>query len=196
MARFLSNKEKYLRRFGMAPPKGGEAKTSTKTAPPKRKTDFGIRLEEKQRLKFIYGVLERQLHHYAREAFRRQGDPRVTLLQQLEIRLDNVVYRLGFAATREQARQLVSHRHVLVNVKKISIRSYPVQAGDTIALSEKILKQSTVQEALKQKPANLPGWLERHNHQGLVRRIPTKEDLPQDINMQYVIEFLSQRVKR
>jgi small subunit ribosomal protein S4 len=194
MARFLSNKHKYLRRFGMLPTEESRSKASR----PRRKTDFGVRLEEKQKLKFVYGVLERQLHRYAREAFRSGGDPREALLRRLEARLDNVVYRLGFALTRPQTRQLVSHRHVLVDGKKVDIRSYSVRPGQTVALTERTLRQPSVQESLSQKkPADIPAWLERDtNDTGHIRRLPAKEDLPQDIDMQRVIEFLFQRVKR
>lgn len=197
MARFLSNKRKYLRRFGI--PSSSEAETTSRPRPAKRKTDFGVQLEEKQKLKFVYGILERQLQRYARQAFWRSGDPREILLRQLETRLDNVVYRLGFATTRQQARQLVSHRHVLVNNRKLNIPSYAVQSGDSIALSQKASQFINQQDVDSRVPlTSIPGWLELSEDHltGIVRHLPNQEEMPQDINMQYVIEFLSKRMKR
>jgi small subunit ribosomal protein S4 len=194
MARFLSNKKKYLRRFGLL----AEDDTRATERPGRRKTDFGVRLEEKQKLKFVYGIRERQLQRYARAAFRSVGDPRELILRQLETRLDNVVYRLGFASTRPQARQLVSHRHVLVDGKKVDIRSYSVRPGQTVSLTEKSLRRPSVQEALlRKKPADISDWLERNeNGAGRLRRLPSKDDFPQDVDMQRVVEFLFQKAKR
>lgn len=184
MARDTRPKLKYMNRFGMLP-----EGTTIRKRRKQKKTDYGLRLEEKQKLKFIYGIMERQLKKYVREALRKSGDPKIIILQQLETRLDNIVYRLGLAPTRVSAKQLVSHGHISVDGHKVTIPSYQVRPGQTLAVKEKIYK------AMKEFPEDskpaIPSWLERKNAKGSILRIPEKDELPQEVNMNYVVELYS-----
>lgn len=184
MARYLGPKYKKLRRFGML--------VDRKSAPGARKSDYGIRLEEKQKLKFVYGILERQLRRYLSEVFRSKGDPAHGLILKLETRLDNIVYRLGFAKTLGQARQMVNHGHVRVNGKRVNIPSYGLKPGQVVSLKTKTFESSSVAEAIQAKPTkDLPKWLEREGNTGSIIYFPAKTELPQDINMNHIIEFYS-----
>lgn len=187
MAVYRKPKIKGQRRFGLLP-EGVSIRHERKRR--NKKTDYGRRLEEKQKLKFIYKILERQLRRYIEEALRSPGDPGEKILQNLETRLDSLVYRLGFAPTRQSARQLVSHGHVRVNGNKVDIPSYQVLPGETITLKERSLHNSLIRESLKNvKPEDLPAWLERQEDVGKLNYLPSKEELPQDINMAYIIEL-------
>jgi small subunit ribosomal protein S4 len=163
----------------------------------KRISEYGIRLMEKQKLKFLYGGLrEGQFKKYFDEAAKAKENTGEVFLQLLERRLDNVVYRLGFAKTRRQARQLVSHRHILVNGKKVTIPSYRVDVGDIIEVKPKSRNISTIQENLENRdPRTVPPWLEldKQNFRGKVIDLPqnVKEYLEIPINLQYIIEFYS-----
>lgn len=159
-----------------------------------RISDYGLQLREKQKVRRIYGVLERQFRNYYKEADRRKGNTGETLLQLLESRLDNTVYRMGFGSTRAEARQLVSHRAILVNGRVSNIPSRILVPGDVIALKEKARKQLRVQAALEMaQQIGLPAWVEVDSKQfeGTFRRVPERSDLPPDINEHLVVELYS-----
>ena len=158
-------------------------------------SDYAVQLREKQKVKRIYGLLERQFRNYYKKASTKKGNTGENLLQLLETRLDNVIYRMGFAVTRPAARQLVSHRGVLVNGKPVNLPSYQVKAGDAIALSEKAQKQLRVQEALtvaEQHDLN-PSWVEvdAKKFSGVFKAVPDRADLPADINEALIVELYS-----
>ena len=158
-------------------------------------SDYATQLREKQKVKRIYGLLERQFRNYYKKASNRKGNTGENLLQMLETRLDNVVYRMGFAVTRSAARQLVSHRGVTVNGKPVNLPSYAVKAGDAIALSERAQKQLRVQEALTvfgQMDLS-PSWVEvdSKKFEGVFKAVPDRADLPSDINEALIVELYS-----
>ena len=158
-------------------------------------SDYATQLREKQKVKRIYGLLERQFRNYYKKASNRKGNTGENLLQMLEARLDNVVYRMGFAVTRASARQLVSHRGVLVNGKYVNLPSYAVKAGDAITLSERAQKQLRVQEALTvaQQMDLSPSWIEvdAGKFAGVFKAIPDRAELPADINEALIVELYS-----
>ena len=158
-------------------------------------SDYATQLREKQKVKRIYGLLERQFRNYYKKASTKKGNTGETLLQMLEQRLDNVVYRMGFAVTRPQARQLVSHKGVLVNGKAVNLPSYQVKAGDNIALTERAQKHLNVQEAvnLSQQMDLVPSWCEvdAKKFAGVFKAIPDRADLPSDINEALIVELYS-----
>lgn len=154
-------------------------------------SQYGRQLREKQKAKRLYGVMEKQFRGYMDRAFKIKGNTAEALFTLLESRLDNVVYRLKFAATRPQARQLVGHRHVLVNGKKVSIPSYQVKVGDSVSLSETATKIASVKKMLEAKDVNLPEWLDRKGYIGVVKALPKREDVIEPINEQEIIEFYS-----
>ena len=160
-----------------------------------RVSGYGLQLREKQKLRRIYGLLERQFRTYYAKAARRKGNTGESLLQMLEQRLDNVIYRMGFAVTRPQARQLVSHKGVLVNGKTVNLPSYQVKAGDAIQLSEKAQKHLNVTEALTlaQQMDLTPGWCEvdAKKFSGVFKSVPDRADLPSDINEALIVELYS-----
>lgn len=191
MARYTGPKKKYLKKFGLLPESPQEQK-----ARPRRRTrkisDYGIRLREKQKLKFIYGILERQFRRYFKKALADKQNTEEVLLRLLECRLDNVVYRLGFAKTRRQARQLVNHGHITVDDKKVDIPSYNIKANQIITLRPKSLTIPFVHESLEEvKPEKLPSWLERKGPVGKVKKLPEKEDLRTDIDISLIVEYYS-----
>ncbi|TWG88061.1 small subunit ribosomal protein S4 [Luteimonas sp. J16] len=158
-------------------------------------SDYATQLREKQKVKRIYGLLERQFRNYYKKASNRKGNTGENLLQLLETRLDNVVYRMGFAVTRPSARQLVSHRGVTVNGKVVNLPSYQVKSGDVIALSEKAQKQLRVQESLNiaQTMDLTPSWVEvdQKKFTGVFKAVPDRSDLPADINEALIVELYS-----
>jgi small subunit ribosomal protein S4 len=158
-------------------------------------SDYATQLREKQKLKRIYGMLERQFRGYYAKAARRKGNTGDTLLQLLEMRLDNVVYRMGFAVTRPQARQMVSHCSVLVNGKSVNLPSYQVKAGDAISLTERAQKHLSVQEALtiSQQMDLVPAWIDvdAKKFSGVFKSVPERSDLPSDINEALIVELYS-----
>ena len=158
-------------------------------------SDYATQLREKQKVKRIYGLLERQFRNYYKKASTKKGNTGETLLQMLEQRLDNVVYRMGFAVTRPQARQLVSHKGVLVNGKPVNLPSYQVKAGDAVTLTEKAQKHLNVQEAvnLSQQMDLVPSWCEvdAKKFAGVFKAIPDRADLPSDINEALIVELYS-----
>ena len=158
-------------------------------------SDYAVQLREKQKVKRIYGLLERQFRNYYKKASSKKGNTGESLLQLLETRLDNVVYRMGFAVTRPQARQLVSHRGVSVNGKIVNLPSYAVKAGDAIALSEKAQKQLRVKESLTvaEQMGLSPSWVEVDGSKfaGVFKAVPDRADLPSDINEALIVELYS-----
>ena len=158
-------------------------------------SDYATQLREKQKVKRIYGLLERQFHGYYAKAAKGKGNTGESLLQMLERRLDNVVYRMGFAVTRPQARQLVSHKGVLVNGKSVNLPSYQVKAGDNIQLTEKAQKHLNVTEALNLSAQMdlTPGWCEvdAKKFTGVFKAVPDRADLPSDINEALIVELYS-----
>jgi len=158
-------------------------------------SDYATQLREKQKVKRIYGLLERQFRGYYAKAARGKGNTGEALLQMLERRLDNVVYRMGFAVTRPQARQLVSHKGVLVNGQTVNLASYQVKAGDVVQLSERAQKHLNVTEALtlSQQMDLVPGWCEvdAKKFSGVFKAVPDRADLPSDINEALIVELYS-----
>jgi small subunit ribosomal protein S4 len=159
-----------------------------------RLSDYGIQLREKQKLRRMYGVLERQFRRYYKEAARRTGATGQTLLQILECRLDNVVYRMGFAATRAEARQLVSHKAIEVNGKIVNIASYQVKAEDVISVRETAKTQMRIQSALQiAKQVGFPEWVEvdETKMSGKFKAVPERTEFLPDINENLVVELYS-----
>ena len=158
----------------------------------KKITEYGIQLKEKQKLKFMFGVSEKQLRRYLNLASEKRGNTAVYLLQFLEKRLDNVVYRLGFVPTRAAARQLVSHRHIKVNDKLVNIPSYQTKIGDVISFSKEKSKEiDYVKKMLEIKDYLLPKWLERKGDIGKVVAEPEITDIEKQVNLKSIIELFS-----
>jgi small subunit ribosomal protein S4 len=160
----------------------------------RRLSDYGIQLREKQKVRRMYGVMEKQFRGYYKEAARRKGATGENLLQLLERRLDTVVYRMGFGSTRAEARQLVSHKGVLVNGKVVSIPSYSVAPEDEIEVREKAKKQVRVQNAMAlAEQYGFADWVEVDTKaaKGVFKRIPDRADLPADINESLIVELYS-----
>ena len=159
-----------------------------------RTSDFGLQLREKQKVKRMYGVLERQFRRYFAEAERRRGNTGTNLLTLLESRLDNVVYRMGFGSTRAEARQLVSHQAVTVNGQVVNIASYMVKAGDTIALREKAKKQLRVQDAVKlAESVGMPAWVQvdAAKLEGVFKQVPDRDQFGAEIKEALIVELYS-----
>ena len=159
-----------------------------------RLSDYGLQLREKQKLKRMYGVLEKQFRKYYKKAAQRKGATGENLLKSLECRLDNVVYRMGFASTRSEARQLVSHKAILVNDKKVNIPSFKIKPGDTISLTERARGQNRVQQAIEiAKNREECDWVDVNvsNYSGTYKNIPDRASLDTDINENLIIELYS-----
>lgn len=159
-----------------------------------RLSDYGMQLREKQKLRRMYGVLERQFHNYYEAAARRTGATGETLLKLLECRLDNVVYRMGFASTRAEARQLVAHKAITVNARGVSVPSYQCRAGDVVEIREKSRKQLRVQSALTiAAQAGFPEWVEVNDKEfrGVFKAVPARDEVLPDINENLVVELYS-----
>ena len=159
-----------------------------------RTSDFGLQLREKQKVKRMYGVLERQFRRYFEEADRRRGNTGANLLFLLETRLDNVVYRMGFASTRAEARQLVSHKAILINGKAVNIPSVLIKAGDVVSVREKSKKQVRVSEALQLAgQIGFPAWVEVNadKAEGTFKKVPDRDEFGSDINESLIVELYS-----
>jgi len=159
-----------------------------------RLSDYGVQLREKQKIRRIYGVLERQFRGYFAEAERRKGSTGENLLKLLESRLDNVVYRMGFGSTRAEARQMVSHKTICVNGNPVNIPSYQVKPGDVVSVREKSKKQVRIVEALAlAEQIGMPAWVQVDSKkmEGVYKSVPERSDLAGDINEQLVVEFYS-----
>ena len=205
MARYLGPKCKLSRREGTdlmlkSRARSIESKCQIDKLPgiqgtrPKRLSDYALQLREKQKLKRIYGILEKQFRSYYKEAARRKGSTGENLLQLLECRLDNVAYRMGYGVTRNEARQLVSHKSILVNGKTVNIPSYQLKAGDTVAIREKCKKQLRIKDALSiAEQFGMPDWVlvDSTKMEGTFRSIPERSELPSEINEQLVVELYS-----
>jgi small subunit ribosomal protein S4 len=159
-----------------------------------RETDYGVQLREKQKLRRTYGILERQFHNYYKKASRMKGSTGENLLKLLEGRLDNVIYRMGFGSTRAEARQMVSHRAIMVNDKIVNIPSYIVAPGDVVKIRERARQQSRIQSALTlSQNRGACEWLDINagDLTGTFKRMPDRSELPPDINENLVIELYS-----
>lgn len=198
MARYTGPKDKLSRREGFDI-FGKGAKLTRLAVPPgqhgpkgaRRPSEYGRQLREKQKAKRFYGVMERQFKRYVAQAGRTRVNRGEELLRLLEARLDNVVYRLGFAPTRPSARQLVNHGHIFVNQKRVTIPSFSVKVGDVISLSGHAQKHvPAVAKLLSQKP-QIVEWLDRQGAVGKIVRFPNREDIPEAINEGTIVEFYS-----
>jgi len=159
-----------------------------------RVTEYGLQLREKQKVRRMYGVLEKQFRRYYKEADRRKGSTGVNLLQLLECRLDNVVYRMGFASTRAEARQLVSHKAISVNGKTVNVPSYQVQPGDIVSVREKAKQQARIATAMEiHQQRGLPHWVEvdTKKYEGVFKAVPDRSDLSADIHENLIVELYS-----
>ena len=188
---------KRCRTLGVSPAAMGYSKTSNKNPGGQRrakKSEYALQMTEKQKVKFVYGILEKQFRMYFEKAERMNGNTGENLLSLVERRLDNVVYRLGFASTRREARQLVNHGHYTVNGKRVNIPSYLVSNGDVIAVCEKSVS-STRFKMLKEADAFVaaPKWLERdkNNLQGKVIAMPARDDIDFEIAENLIVELYS-----
>ncbi len=206
MARYLGPKAKLSRREGTdlflksaRRPIGDKSKFDTKPGQHgrtsgARTSDFGTQLREKQKVKRMYGILERQFRRYFADADRRKGNTGSTLLSLLEQRLDNVVYRMGFASTRAEARQMVSHKAITVNGNSVNIPSYQVKPNDVVAVREKSKKQNRVVEALQlAQQVGMPSWVEVNIEkvEGVFKKAPDRDEFGADINESLIVELYS-----
>ena len=206
MARYLGPKAKLSRREGTdlflksaRRPIGDKSKFETKPGQHgrtsgSRTSDFGLQLREKQKVKRMYGVLERQFRRYFAEAERRKGNTGANLLMLLESRLDNVVYRMGFGSTRAEARQLVSHKAITVNGGVVNIPSLLVKAGDTVGVREKAKKQLRLIDALKlAESMGMPAWVtvDSTKLEGVFKKSPDRDEFGSDINESLIVELYS-----
>lgn len=157
----------------------------------RRLSEYGVQLREKQKAKRTYGVLERQFRRYFKKAFKKRGVTGEALLQLLESRLDNVVYRLGFVPSRSVARQVVRHGHILVDGKKVDIPSYQVKPGQVINLNPKAMKMEVVKKSLAEKKKEIPSWLQKKAAVGKIIRLPTRGEIGADIAEQLIVEYYS-----
>ncbi|HLD01506.1 MAG TPA: 30S ribosomal protein S4 [Patescibacteria group bacterium] len=199
MARYTGPKHKLARRVGVnVLDKTSNSLMRRLNTPPgvhgakrkRRLSEFGLQLKEKQKAKSIYGILEKQFKKLVETVQKKRGDTGELLISLLETRLDNIVYRLGFAKTRFMARQLVSHGHIRVNDKKLNIASYQVAVEDIISLSEKIQKNTHVSQLLSEKN-ELLSFLKKEGTQGKLIRMPKRDDIEVPFNTQQIIEYYS-----
>ncbi|ESP91232.1 MULTISPECIES: 30S ribosomal protein S4 [Pseudoalteromonas] len=205
MARYLGPKLKLSRREGTdlflkSGVRAIDSKCKLETAPGQhgarkgRLSDYGLQLREKQKVRRIYGVLEKQFRNYYKEAARIKGNTGENLLQLLEQRLDNVVYRMGFASTRAEARQLVSHKAIMVNGRVVNIPSFVITPEDVVVIREKSKKQARIIAALElAEQREKPTWIEVDGKkmEGTFKRLPERSDLSADINEQLIVELYS-----
>ncbi len=206
MARYLGPKAKLSRREGTdlflkSARRSISDKSKFETKPGQhgrtsgsRTSDYGLQLREKQKVKRMYGVLEKQFRRYFAEAERRKGNTGATLLQLLESRLDNVVYRMGFGSTRAEARQMVSHKSITVNGQVVNIPSFSVKAGDVVAVREKAKKQLRIVDALKLADSiGLPAWVgvDLTKMEGTFKKAPDRDEFGAEINESLIVELYS-----
>ena len=197
MAKNMQPVLKRCRTLGVSPAAMGYSKTSNKNPGGQRrakKSEYAMQLTEKQKVKFVYGMQERQFRSYYEKASRAEGNTGEVLLSMLERRLDNVVYRLGYASTRREARQLVNHGHFTVNGKRVNIPSFLVKVGDLVAVCEASVSKPRFKK-MKEADAFVaaPKWLDRDKNtlQGKVVAIPTKEDIDFEIAEHLIVELYS-----
>ena len=205
MARYLGPKLKLSRREGTdlflkSGVRAIDTKCKIETIPGQhgarrgRLSDYGVQLREKQKVRRIYGVLEKQFRNYYKQAARIKGNTGENLLQLLETRLDNVVYRMGYASTRAEARQLVSHKAIVVNGKVVNIPSFTVKAEDVVSVREKSKTQARIIAAMElAEQREKPVWVEVDNNklEGVFKRVPDRSDLSAEINEQLIVELYS-----
>ena len=200
MARYTGPKSKFARKFG-EPIFGPDKVLSKKNYPPgihgnnrrKKTSEYGIQLREKQKAKYTYGVLEKQFRNLFEKASRTKGIKGEVLLQLLESRLDNVVFRLGFAPTRDAARQLVSHRHIVVDGKVVNIPSYLLKPGQVVGVREKAKSMEIIAEALNGFNHSKYPWMEfdATSKSGKFLHLPERADIPENIKEQLIVELYS-----
>jgi small subunit ribosomal protein S4 len=202
MGRYTGPKAKLVRKFGeniFGNPKFDKILSNKPYGPGqhgagrKRVSDYGTQLKEKQKLKIMYGLFEKQFRNVFKKADKMRGITGENLLQLLERRLDNTVYRLGFASSRSQARQLVSHSHLTVNGKLVNIPSYSLRPGDVIAVRQKSKKMDVFHDALRIRKTNPYEWLEieKANLSGTFVKIPERVEIPVNVNEQLIVELYS-----
>ncbi len=196
MARNMQPVLKRCRTLGIEPAVMGIHKSSNKNPNKSRKkqSEYGLQLNEKQKVKFIYGVLEKQFRKYYVMATKKHGITGEELLSILETRLDNVVFRLGLANTRREARQIVNHGHILVNGKKVDIPSYIVKTGDTVALREKSKASQRMKDIAEANASRaVPKWLDmdKNTQSGKVIALPTREDIDYEVEEHLIVELYS-----
>ena len=187
---------KRCRQLGIDPVVLGYTTKESKRQPARRRkeSEYGMQLREKQKVKFIYGVLEKQFRSYYKRALSQEGVTGENLMTILESRLDNVVFRLGFARTRKEARQTVTHGHITVNGKRVDIPSYRVRPGDLVAVAPKAKELLVIKSALvSNERVSVPAWLEVdiEKLQGSVLSLPTRDQIDLDINEQLIVELYS-----
>ncbi len=199
MARYTGPKRRLSRREGVALFNKDAAYIERKGAVPpgqrgvrraRKLSEYGIQLREKQKAKRLYGILEKQFAKYYGKASKTKGNTGQALMELLETRLDNVVYRLGFSPSRAGSRQLVSHGHIAVNGQKVTIPSFQVKPGSTVAILGKMLDNTQVRKSLEQD-STLPEWLERKAAVGKVLRSPNRDEAEQGINESLIVEYYS-----
>jgi len=201
MARYIGPKTKIARRFG-EPIYGADKYFERKNYPPgqhganrrrRKQSEYGLQLNEKQKAKYIYGILEKQFLNYYKKARSKQGVTGVILLQMLEGRLDNVVYRMGIAPTRAAARQLVGHKHITVNGDVVNIPSYGVQPGDIVGVRERSKSLEVITESTERNKVSKYSWIEWDSATmtGKYLSVPQKEDIPENIKEQLIVELYS-----
>ena len=201
MARYRGPKSKISRKFG-DPIFGSDKVLEKKAYPPgmhgvnkrrRKQSEYGLQLKEKQKAKYTYGILERQFANLFEKAQRSKGVTGEVLLQLLESRLDNVVYRLGISPTRAGARQLVSHRHITVNGSVVNIPSYTLRAGDLVGVREKSRTLESIMESISSSHRTASSWLEWDTDQmtGKFLNRPEREDIPENIKEQLIVELYS-----
>ncbi len=206
MARYIGPKAKLSRREGTdlflkSARRSLESKAKLDSKPGQhgrmsgaRTSDYGVQLREKQKVKRMYGVLERVFRRYFAEALRRKGNTGENLLKLLECRLDNVVYRMGFGSTRAEARQLVSHRAIAVNGRVVDIASAAVRPEDVVSVREKSKKQARIVDSLNlAEQTGIPGWIsvDKTKMEGVLKSVPDRSDLAGDINESLIVELYS-----
>lgn len=200
MARYRGPKQKKARRF-KEPIFGPSKALERKPYGPgqhgrsrfSRKSEYAVQLEEKQKAKYTYGLLEKQFRNLYKAATAKGGVTGENLLQSLECRLDNAIFRMGFARTRRQARQLVTHKHIVVNGGVVNIPSYELQAGDVVAMRPKSRNLEVVEDALAGSSRNKYKWVETDpkSRSGKMLYVPTMEEIPENINVQLIVELYS-----
>ena len=200
MARYTGPKSKISRKYG-EPIFGDTKALEKKPHPPgqhgrgrrRKKSEYAIQLAEKQKAKYLYGILEKQFRNMFDKASRKDGVTGENLLQLLEARLDNVVYRLGIAPTRRSARQLVSHKHITVNGNLVNIPSYTLKEGDMVAVREKSKSLTAISSSVSNNNANKYKWLEWDDKSlsGKLIMYPDRESIPENINEQLIVELYS-----
>ena len=197
MAKNMQPVLKRCKTLGLSPAVLGyskETRRNPKQQFRRKQSEYAMQLNEKQKVKFIYGVLEKQFRAYYKEAARRQGVTGENLLQQLERRLDNVVYRLGFASTRREARQLVNHGHFTVNGKRVNIPSFQVKLGDVIAICEKSRSSVRIKTILEEQAKKAcPKWIEKAIEclEGKIIALPARDDIDYEVAEHLIVELYS-----